>query len=1465
MESHDCLRPLGLAQHSVWQDMQAHPERASLYNLGAYFEYRCAIQVDCMLEALRRVVEEVTATRLRIRSTGSGLAQWVAPAGPADVPLVDLSGERDPAITAETWMRADMAEPFASLEESLCRFQILKLGLDRYYIYAKWSHLIADGFGMDVVGRRKLQIYFALCRGDIVERQPNDYLAFLEAELRYRDSSDWAADRAYWRELLAGVEAPASLSRTQQTDAQERGARLLHRVSAERMENLRSGADKCGIRLSQYVLSAIASYLACVAGRDEVVVGLPVHGRPRSGPLAHVVGMCVNVLPLRVVVRRGSSIGEVAKTLERQMKEALTHSRYHHSDLRRDFGAEFLRGALFRVTANIMQWTKTAEFSALPVRTHILNTGPIEDLSIILYAREGDAQSDLVLDYNPRRYEQWEIGAHQDNLLAAFDRLSNPDLLARTLLHSPRSHAAAKRDDIESPCFVHDVVGLHARSSPDRIAVRCGAVQLSYGELEARSNRIARYLITLGIGRESVVAVWMRPSHHAVVAILGIWKSGAAYLPIDADQPESRIRRMLEECAASVIIREAAVLAPRAEEPAFGVRDLVMEAFDWDAWSPAPPRVAVTPGDLAYIIYTSGSTGTPKAVLVEHRGLTNPALMRHPSFGLSSDSRLLQCSRLGFDASVWEIGAALSAGAMLCMTGDLPQNVNLKRLLARERATAMLASPSRLRQLSPVDFPDLQTVIVGGEAAAPDQLEEWAGHCRVVNAYGPTEATIIATVHEYVRGSLSASIGSAIEGVRVFVVDADGAEMPIGVPGEICIGGVGVARGYLTRSCANDGGFIQGDDASRVYRTGDVGRLKPDGTIDFLGRRDSQIKVHGVRIEPAEIERALRAHAAVADAAVVVARDSRQLVTHILLRDPSVPVAARSLAAFLATSLPPYMIPTAFVMRTSWPVTPSGKLDRNALAAEAHETSSRHPHKPPDSDTECALVSVWGELLGVVCGVDDNFFELGGDSLKAIELVYVIERQLGVQLEMSAIYENQTVTTLACHIDSLLAHGGSLSPRLGKRARPDIVPASINQASRAEWLRAKPKSLPNTYGAMRIRGPIDHALVAHALRYLVERHEALRTDLPMCDGMRVQRIHVDPDIRIASYDLSTLAQAEREARLARIVTDAVVESFDIERGPLLRAIHVYEGSDSHYLGVAVDHIVFDGRSSSIFWTELTVVMRALLRNEQPQLPQIGIQFADYAVWEREMLTERELKRLREHWAAELVQPPQMLGWKCCGARPKPYSYRARVLSWALPRATSERLAALARQEASTLYIVLNTMFAILIRDLSDQQAFLMHTVTANRIRRELENTIGYFTNPLIYVVRASNNFRESLARNTITAMRAYAHSQLPAKDLFEIVGQPPDDTFGLRWQVSHVHENFPQPEALDWGTHQVAMCELRSANTDVASTYDLALLTRETTSGISCSLWYNPDVFPPGVAEQARATFERSIEVLTSA
>ncbi len=1309
--------------------------------------------------------------------------------------------EREARLHA--FLAADRARGFDLGRPPLMRLALIRWSAESWKFVWSFHHLIVDGWSLSRVFGEAIAGYAALRAG----REPE-----LEAPRRYRDYIAWlqrqdlGVAETFWRGALAGFDTPTPLP----YDGSGAGGesweygRETDWLPADETAALAAAARHRQLTLNTLFQGAWGTLLGRATRRSDVIFGSVVAGRPGEVEgIESMVGFFINVLPVRMRVGSRTAAAELSDLQRRQSEQ-------------RDF--EYCPLETLQAWSEIPRGTRLIE-SLLVFQNFPLNPLEVTDLPgfriadsqvagathypVTLYVAPRAEGLDLRLDYHASRLDAGsarQLLAHLRTVLAAFAADLEVPLAELPLLTAEERRellaAAAGPPAAAATSCIHTLFAEQAARTPAAPAVEAGGRGLTYGELDEQASRLASRLRRLGVGPETIVGLCAERSPEMVVGMLGVLRAGGAYLPLDPAYPRERLAFMVEDSGARVLITQESLLG---SVPAEG-REIVLLNVDEPAAGNEPAAIEPQPlpGNGAYVIYTSGSTGRPKGVVVPHSALVNYVRGAAEDAGIGPGDRVLQFASMSFDTSAEEIYPCLTRGATLVLRDEamagsaetfLPAVERLK-ITVLDLPTAywheLVAGMAAQRLPWPAG---VRLVILGGEQAQAAQVEAWrelAGEgCRLLNTYGPTEATIVTT-----RRDLSGArdfpgevpVGRPVPGARVHVVSPDLQPLPTGLDGELAIGGHGLARGYLGRPDLTAERFVPDPFADtpgeRLYRTGDLARRLRSGELEFRGRLDHQVKIRGFRVELGEIEAALRAIAGIRDAAVLVREDEpgdRRLAAYLVPSgEPALALSA--LRAQLRESLPEYMLPAAFVVLAALPLTSSGKVDRRALPppGEAARLETDEAFAAPRNPVEEMLAGIFAEVLKLDrVGVQDDFFVLGGHSLLVAQVASRVRQALGAELPIVEIFRRPTVAALAERIGQ--GGGEAELPELPsvRRVPRDGRPIPLSFPQERVWvldqLAAEGNIAYNFQVTLTFHGPLDVSVLERTFSELVRRHEILRTSFPTVDGRPVQVIHPPAPVRLPVVDLRGVPAAAREAAAEALVAETVAVPFDVTRAPLIRW-RLLRLEEQVWMLIQVEqHFVHDGWSYAVLLRELKALYSAFLRGEPSPLPELPVQYADFAHWQRQWLEGAPLERLREFWRRKLADRPAPAEIATDRPRPARNTFRGDVQMFPIPPELYGELRRFSRRQGFTLYMTMLAGFFSLLHRYTGQEDLLIGTTNANRRAREIEGLIGMVVNTLLLRgdLAGRPTFRELLGRVRELTLEVYSHQDMPFEKLVQ--------------------------------------------------------------------------------------------------
>ncbi len=1376
--------PLSFAQRRLWFLERLQPDSA-VYNVPFTLRLRGPLDAAALDRALTALCSRHQSLRTQFGESGGEPVQRVLPPSPTALATIDLSRlaptARLAALTAV--LAAETARPFGLGRGRPFRAVLFRTDTGDHVLRASLHHIVTDAWSTGILARELAALYRAKAGGSsaALPALPVQYPDFAHWQQRWLRGPAFEERLAWWLDALSppppALALPIDYPRPPRIDF--RGAQLVSRLEPDLVHGLERWGRTQGATLFMVLLAGFETLLSRFGGQTDFVVGAPVANRGHA-EIENLIGFFVNTLPLRADLSGDPTFAQMTARVRDQTLEAYARQDIPFETIveRTAADRDLSRHPVFQVTFGLINTPGGAlAASGLDLEPLDSFTGAARfDLSVQLVQRTDGLSVQWI--YRVDLFRESTIArlaaAYRRLLAAALAAPETPVADAPLLDEAERERAlvdwnAAYPDRVEGP-WLHELFAARAAAAPDATAVVYypgdgGERRLSYGALEAWSNGVAAELAALGVGPDTPVAVRAAGAASLPAALLGALKAGGVYLPLDPALPRDRQAFMVRDAGA------AALLTDDADPPPADIPVARLDPIR--GGRPTTPALDADHG--AYLIYTSGTTGRPKGALLTHGGLANLARVQRETMAAGPSSRTLQFAAAGFDASIWEMTLALADGGALAATDrDRLLGDALADVLDRARISHALLPPSTLAHLPPRDYASLRCLVAGGEACPAALAARWAGPRRFFNAYGPTEATVWATLARLDGAEEPPPIGRPLSNGPVYVLDRRLRPAPIGVAGLLYLAGAGLGRGYFGRPGLTAAAWLPnpyGPNGSRLYASGDRVRYREDGQLVFLGRADHQVKVRGFRIELGEVETTLARHPRVRRAAALARADaagSARLVAYVEPQDP--PPDAAALRAWLADALPAYMIPDVFVFG-ALPLLPNHKIDRAALAtAPLSPADGGHgPGEPPVTPVEEILAGIWKTLLDQPrVGRRDHFFEAGGHSLLATRLVSQIRAVFDTDLPLRAVFEAPILADLALRVEA--ARGQTADEPLRPFERGSSLPLSYAQQRLWFLHRVDPQSpFYNISAALRIDGPFDARALEAALDALAARHETLRTVFREVEGEPRQIVLPDVRAQARIADLSGLPPDTIEPLLSRLADRQTARPFDLARAPAWRAALFGAGPESQVLVFDIHHIIADGWSMGVLIGDFVKAYRAATAGRSPDAPPLAVQYGDYTLWQRQALDGAGMARQTAYWSARLADAPAQVALIADKARPATPSRRGENLACCLDPSLAGALRELSARHGATLFMTLLAVFKVWLYRASGQTDLTVGAGAANRNRAELEPMIGFFVNSLALRTRVepAADFARCLDQVRETALDAYANQDLPFNLLVE--------------------------------------------------------------------------------------------------
>jgi amino acid adenylation domain-containing protein len=1473
--------PLSFAQQRLWFLNRLEPASPA-YNEAV------AIRISGALDAaaLQRAVQAVALRHEILRCTFSLIdgspRQIVHPAPHPDLtpPVVDLRNLPEARQPDQVHRRlCEEASRIFDLEEGpLARFTIFQTGGHEHYLVHAMHHIVSDGWSMGIFVREITTLYSDFVQGRTAALDP--------LPIQYADFASWqreeeiSADQlAFWKEHLRG--APTFLQlptdRPRPPVQTHRGAEIRFEVPDETFDGLRQLARIENATLFMILLAAFAALLYRYSEQDDILIGTPIAGRTRP-ELEPLIGFFINTLVVRTNCSGNPSFRDFLDRVRTSALASLANQEIPFERLVEEIqpARSLSHTPLFQVMFVFENFPRAV---ALPLNLHIEqldlpNRTAKFDLTLVLREMSGGLSGEM--EYNAELFRCDTIEAMVAHFRLLLDAIvEDPERSVATLRllsadEERRLRMGWSGASLPAPeCrLLPDGFCDSVRRAPSDLAIRFGGQELTYSELSLRVDALVDRLCSLGVGRESPLAVFTSNPLNAVQALLAIIASGAVYVPLHPANPLERLKWILAH------VQPLAVLA---DDPLLPFADgLPVVAFEDAQVRPGlpPRRLPLAAGDAACIMYTSGTSSRSKGVVLSHGALAQHIAAARAIYEIGPTDRVLQLGSYAVDPFLEQCFAALTSGARLVLSPHrLPTGSDLARHIAAEELTVLDLPTALWRQVVAEWLADdvqsairsLRLMIVGGEAMLTSDVERWMNsplRCiRLFNAYGPTETAITATCYELTAGDAVASpvaIGRPLPGRSVYVLDRNGEVVPTAVPGELYIGGSALARCYLGDTALTEERFVPDpwSMGGRLFRTGDRVRFRSDGNLQYLGRADDQVKIRGFRVDPCEVEAALLTHPDVRDAAVAVWDSSagdRYLAAYVVQSSREQTPTAERVRSFLRDRLPDFMLPRTVTVVDELPINISGKVDRNRLPRSTQAEIVASPDAEPRNAAERAMCQIWAEALGRErIGIHEDFFVAGGHSLLAIRVIARVRKVFQAEVSVQALFEFRAIAEFTPVV--LAAAGGPqkmLRPPL--RRFPPSPTLPLTPAQQELWTcdRASPGApFFNITSAARLIGAVDGPCLAKALGHVARRHQSLRATFKFADHTPIQMITQPSSFDLEMFDLRGSSDDEQGMAITHLQTEYRMQRFDLATGPLMRVGLARVGEEDHVLLSVLHHIAADGWSLDLISKEAAVLYEQLSTGRTPELPELPIQFADYLLWQQDALGSQYFADLQAYWVDRLSGRMPMLPLPADHHRSGIRSFRYGHADLLVPDEIARELSGFGKEQGATLFMVLLAGFTQLLHLYTGSSDVRIGTMSAGRTLPQLEPLVGLLANTLVLRTDVSGEptFRELLARVRRTTLEAFDYQDLP----FEVLkgaltggeeGSPPC------LQVLFLFENGPAPFSLAGACSAPLGRNPTAANVEVLlSTFDL-IIEAEEGPPLKLTLKYDTDLYSLGSAQ----------------
>ncbi|WP_441338245.1 amino acid adenylation domain-containing protein [Microcystis sp. M110S1] len=1489
----------------MWLIYQIASESVA-YNIFITAKIYSYLKIPVVNRVWQKIIEKHPILRTTYTSHEGKPVQQVNQQLNFSVGVIDASEWSEDHLREKIYAIADT--PFNLEKDSVLRVNLFTLSPEDHILLLTMHHIAGDMWSFNLLLGEFQRSYTNEIKR-ISQGQP-ETVDSLSEKKSYADFVHWQSEMLsgskgekqwqYWQKQLAGElpilnllpDKPRPPVKTYQ------GASYIAKLDEQLIEKLKHLALATGTTLYRILLTVFYVQLYRYTNQTDILIGSPMRGRTGK-EFKEIVGYFSNLTVLRVFVEENATFTELLAQVSKIVRQAQKHQDYPFSLLveklqpQRDPSRSPFCQVSF--TWQAQTWCEQKE-NLSPSQEPMLQMAPYllghqrgADFDLSLMVMEAAETFQLNWQYNTDLFEDTTITPMAGHFVTLLESIvENPQqpvsllpLLTQREQHQLLVEWNNTKAEYPSNKCIHQLFEEQVERTPDAVAVVFEEQQLTYNELNCRANQLAHYLQSLGVKPDELVGICVERSLEMIVGLLGILKAGGAYVPLDPDYPIERLSFMLEDAAVKVLLTQQELIDKLPEHQA----QLICLDADWTIISKLSKSNlinTVTSENLAYVIYTSGSTGLPKGTLIPHQGLVNYLSWCTQAYNVEQGTGTLVHSPLGFDLTITSLFSPLLVGNQVEILAEDQDVETLSNSLRHHSHLSLVKiTPAHLellnQQLSPREAASrTMAFIIGGENLLGENIafwQEFAPETLLVNEYGPTETVVGCCIYQvpmgkYISGSIP--IGRPIANTQLYILDQNLQPVPIGIPGELYIGGAGLARGYLNRPELTQEKFIPNpfdnskvkNQKSKLYKTGDLCRYLPDGNIEYLGRIDSQVKIRGFRIELGEIEAVLTQYPQVQSSVIIAREDTpgnKRLVAYIVPEKEATPTP-NEMRQCLKEKLPEYMIPSAFVILESLPLTPNGKIDRRALPAPEQNYERTDKFILPRNPIEEILVTIWTEVLKVQqISINDNFFELGGHSLLATQLISRIRTNLSIEIPLRSLFAAPTIEELGQQIQQLQQEDLTLSapPILPRGEQSELL---LSYAQTRLWFldQLEPNSpFYNIPVALRLRGHLNQAALTQSLEEIIQRHEALRTNFVTVNGQPTQVIQTVIKWTVSVINLQHLSPEEQKNAAKKLVKGQALQPFDLANEALVRATLIVLNNNEYWLSLCLHHVISDGWSMGVFIEELTALYNAVNQGQVSPLKPLPIQYTDFAIWQRKWFRGEVLENQLNYWKKQLAEAPTFLPLPTDKPRPARQSFTGAHQEFQLSLELTQKLTELSQQQGVTMFMTLLAAYGTLLYRYTGQSDILIGTPIANRNRREIESLIGFFVNTLVMRTDCSENpsFQELLMRVREMSLGAYTHQDLPFEMLVEALQPERNLSHTPLFQVMFALENTPLSEVkmsgltidslpLEWGTAK----------------FDLTLSMQNTETGLMGVWEYNTDLFNSETVERMNGHFLTLLE-----
>ena len=1422
------LYSLSHPEKRIWFEEKYHPDTAQ-WNIPLTVKFQEILDFDKLEEAVNILIKRTDELRSRFIEREGEPKKYIADYQKVSMERLDFSG-MDGDRELQEWIREKSETPFDLVERNLFYIAGVKFNNQSTGFYIKFHHIICDGWSVALLINQIIEIYRKLVQEEEVsEEKSPSYTIYQDIENNYLKSEKFAVDKLYWKTAFGVMPEPQDLKPHAPLQSLA-SKRISLDLDPQLSKTIYQLCEEHSASVYRLFLSSLFAYVFRIASREDIVIGTGIHNRMESA-LAQIVGMFVSMIPFRMHVDREMDFAALVEKVHKQLKSIMDHQRYPYeyliNELREEHGdvENLFDIAIVQYLMNMYPDDVEVEFYS----------NGYSSASITMYVAYNFKKNDepgikLYIDYQTQVYNENEVRIminHLLNILKEAAHTPEKKVSKLQIISQEEKNTLLNKFNDTYSVFpknktIHKLFEEQVERTPDNIAVVLKEEHLTYSQLNSKANQLARLLREKGVKPDQLIGILSDQSPQMLIAILGVLKSGAAYLPIDPKYPSDRIQYMLEDSSASILLSREH-LYDRLEH-----NGIIIDLDDQSIYRGYDSNLKDVnkPTDLAYIIYTSGSTGKPKGVLVEHRSLVNMSTWFCDYFQLTPEDALSKFAGVSFDASVIEIFPCIISGAAMHIIYDeirlSPRQVN-EYFEANGITVSFLPTQFGEQFMELVDNKSLRWLYFGG-----DKLRIFRAHnYQVANGYGPSENTVCASIFETDRFYENIPIGKPIYNNKIFILDRFDNLQPVGAPGELCISGASLSRGYLNRPELTRMRFVENPffPGEKMYRTGDLASWLPDGNLQFLGRIDQQVKIRGYRIELGEIEFQLMQVDKVTDAVVVDKEDAggNKYLCGYVVSDGEIDTG--DVKKEIAKELPDYMIPTYIMRVERIPLTPNGKIDRRALPSPEGIADITVEFTPPENQIQEALVKIWKDILKLQnLGIDDNFFKIGGDSLKAAMLQAKTEKEFNIKIPLDEIFHNPTIREMSSSLPEVEEPDGLLLQPVEER---DYYP--VSSAQKRLFIMEQMGGIGTAYNipmVIRIEGDLDKGRLSDALLNLINRQDSLRTSFDVIDGEPVQIVH--KNIKFKRSYREALSED-----LPNIVND-FIQPFNLKKAPLFRVELIKTGEHQHVLLMDFHHIIFDGMSLVVFLDELSKLYSG------ETLPPLSIQYKDFSVFQNLMMESEHYKDQEEFWLNEFSGDIPVLDLPVDHRRPPVQDYTGDRYNFIVGRDLTYNLKRISGETETTLYIVLLAALNVLFQKYTSQEDIVIGVPAGGRTRHDLKDIVGMFVNtlPVRNFPSEDKTFREFLLETKENFLDAYKNQDYQLEQLIEKLNTKREPGRNPLFDIVFVYQNMGMRELNLAGLNiDINTCQRGSSKFDI--TFEGEEINRE----LNFSVEYRTSIF----------------------